>query len=65
MLRLHACEQSGDGFVVGMIQGDGDRLAPCPNDPEPSPQMILIISRPRTSFRRVSQLRSRSGCNFQ
>jgi hypothetical protein len=45
MFRLHACELGGDGFVVGMIQGDGDRLAPCPNDPEPSPQTILIISR--------------------
>jgi hypothetical protein len=32
MRRLHACEQSGDGFVVGVIQGDGDPLAPSPSD---------------------------------
>jgi hypothetical protein len=32
MLRLHASEQSGDGFVVGMIQGDRNAFAPGPSD---------------------------------
>ena len=45
MRRLHACEQSGDGFVVGVIQGDGNPLAPSPSNEVGSLAYRAAISR--------------------